>query len=246
MLALVVASCGGTDESAEGELDPSIDDATAVTDDESDSTEQVDEPETTEPETTTETSEPETSESDSPAETLPLAEQTAPVTVTGDPLPPMPPQIPVTEPGNDTAIGQVAPDLTGTDFVGEPVEIVADGTPRVVMFVAHWCPHCQREVPAVQGLVDDGLLPDGLELVIVSTAVREGDDGYPPQRWLEAEGWTGQIMRDADSFDALVAFGAGGFPFSVYLNGNHEVVARSAGELPVDIITQLWLATVNG
>lgn len=178
-------------------------------------------------------------------EQAPLGEQMAAVTVTGEPLPPMPPQIPVTEPDNDPAIGVTAPELSGTDFSGHPVDVVADGTPRVVMFVAHWCPHCQREVPAVIELIDSGEVPDGLELVVVSTAVRDGDENFPPQRWLEAEAWPGPIMRDSEAFDALLAFGAGGFPFSVYLNGDHEVVTRSAGEIPSDILTQLWLATAN-
>ena len=176
----------------------------------------------------------------------PLGEQVGEVTVVGEILPLMPQQVPVTEPENDSAIGMVAPEITGTDFGGEPVEIVADGTPKVIMFVAHWCPHCQREVPAVTGLIEAGAVPEGLELIIVSTSVREGEGNYPPQTWLQNEGWPGPILRDAESFDALIAFGAGGFPFSVYLNADHQVVTRSAGEIPSDILEQLWLATASG
>ncbi len=187
-----------------------------------------------------------TSTSEDLAPFPPLGDQTAAIAVTGQPLDRMPSQIPVTEPDNDPAIGQTAPEISGTDFAGSPVEIVADGTPRVVMFVAHWCPHCQREVPAVLDLIESGALPDGMELVIVSTAVRQDDENYPPQTWLQDEGWRGPIIRDSEEFDALLAFGAGGFPFSVYLNADHQVVTRSAGEIPPDIIEQLWLATATG
>lgn len=172
-------------------------------------------------------------------------EQFAPVSVVGEPLEAMPPQIPVTEASNDAAIGVVAPDLIGTNFDGAPVTISADGTPRVVMFVAHWCPHCQDEIPAVKALMEEGAVPEGLEIVVVSTAVREGDPNFPPQDWLEGEEWPGPIMRDSPEFDALFAFGAGGFPFTVYLDSEHRVVARSAGQLPDDILRQIWLATAD-
>lgn len=179
------------------------------------------------------------------ASVIVLGEQFAPVQVVGESLEPMPGQIPVTEAENDPAIGELAPDVTGTSFDGTPVTITADGTARVIMFVAHWCPHCQREIPAVKALIDAGAVPEGLEIVVVSTAVREGDPNFPPQAWFEDEQWPGPIMRDSAEFEALFAFGAGGFPFSVYLDSNHRVVARSAGELPEDIIRQIWLATAD-
>lgn len=184
-------------------------------------------------------------EADDGGEATELGEQIAAVTITGDSLEAMPQRIPVTEADNDPAIGVVAPDVVGTSFDGTPVTITADGTPRVIMFVAHWCPHCQREIPAVKALIDAGDVPEGLEIVVVSTAVREGEPNYPPQTWLEGEGWPGPIMRDSADLETLFAFGAGGFPFSVYLDSEHRVVARSAGELPADILSQIWLATAD-
>ncbi len=187
----------------------------------------------------------ETSDAEVSGELVAPGEQFAPVSVVGEPLEAMPPQIPVTEASNDAAIGVVAPDVIGTSFDGTPVTITADGTPRVIMFVAHWCPHCQDEIPAVKALIDEGAVPEGLEIVVVSTAVREGDPNFPPQDWLEGEEWPGPIMRDSPEFDALFAFGAGGFPFTVYLDSDHRVVARSAGQLPEDILQQIWLATAD-
>jgi len=179
------------------------------------------------------------------AELVLPGEQFAPVLVIGEPLEAMPPQIPVTEADNDPSIGVVAPELSGTSFDGTPVAITADGTPKVVMFVAHWCGHCQAEIPTVKALIDQGAVPQGLEIIVVSTAAGEGDPNFPPQDWLESEGWPGPIMRDSPEFDALFAFGAGGFPFTVYLDSEHRVVARSAGQLPEDILQQIWLATAD-
>ena len=181
-----------------------------------------------------------------PTATVPLGEQVGAIEVIGASLDVMPPQISVTDPTNDSAIGQPAPEIIGTSFDGSTVAISADGTPKMIMFVAHWCPHCQREVPAVKAMIDDGLLPENLEVIIVSTAVREGEDQYPPQTWLEGEQWSGPILRDSAELDALLAYGAGGFPFAVYVNGDHEVVVRTAGEIPSDVIQELWLATAAG
>lgn len=187
------------------------------------------------------------SASDTPAsgELVAPGEQFAPVAISGTTLEAMPQQIPVTESGNDAAIGVVAPEIVGTGFDGTPVSVTADGSPKMVMFVAHWCPHCQREIPAVKDLIDQGLVPEGLEIVVVSTAVRDGDPNFPPQDWLEDEQWPGPVLRDSTEFEALFAFGAGGFPYTVYLDSEHRVVTRTAGEIPADVMQQLWLATVD-
>jgi thiol-disulfide isomerase/thioredoxin len=177
---------------------------------------------------------------------VPLTDQTADVTVSGDLLPAFPEGVQVTDdPSADPAIGTVAPTLTGTNFAGESVAVEPGGSATVVMFVAHWCSHCQREVPVVQQMVDDGKLPAGVELVAVSTAVREGDPEYPPQSWLAEEGWTSSIMRDSAANDAVLSYGAGGFPYVVYLDADNVVVARSAGELAPSMIESLWLAAAG-
>lgn len=40
-----------------------------------------------------------------------------------------------------------------------------------------------------------------------------------------------------------LAYGAGGFPYAVYLDGENRVLARSSGELGSGGIQQLWEAT---
>lgn len=172
-------------------------------------------------------------------------QQIASVTIDGDPLPAFPEGVQITDSSNDPAVGLVAPTLSGTNFDGSAVVVSPDGTPRVIMFVAHWCSHCQREIPVVVDLINEGKLPDGLEILAVSTAVQEGQPKYPPQDWLIDENWPGPVMRDSAEFDAVRSYGAGGFPYTVYLNGENEVVARSAGELGQDELEQLWLATAE-
>ncbi len=171
---------------------------------------------------------------------------TAPVTVEGDLLAQMPSVGGVTNAANDEAIGQVAPRLVGTDFDGNEVVIEADGRPKAIYFVAHWCPHCQVEVPTVQALIDEGKLPEGMDVYGVSTSVNAGSSNYPPNRWLEgAEGWDVPTMRDSEDSEALINYGAGGFPYVVYLDGDNTVLARSSGELDSGTIEQAWALTAG-
>ncbi len=170
-------------------------------------------------------------------------QQTSDVTIAGDSLPPMPAQHQVTDISTDPAAGTVAPTLTGTDFAGNELTIEADGRPKVIYFLAHWCPHCQEEVPVVQDLIDEGQLPDGLDVYGVSTAVDASRGNYPPQAWLERANFTPLVMRDSDAGAAFQAFGGSSFPYVVYLDGENRVVSRSAGNLPGDTIVGLWQST---
>jgi thiol-disulfide isomerase/thioredoxin len=165
-------------------------------------------------------------------------QETAAVTVTGEPLPQMPSSSgssPFTTASDDTAIGMAAPKLEGQTFDGSTVTIdPADGTPRVIVFVAHWCPHCQKEVPLIQEWIDGGNLPKGVEVVFVSTAVSEDRPNYPPSAWISKEGITSQVLLDDDQSAAAADYGLTSFPYFVMTNGEGEVVARGSGEIPME------------
>jgi thiol-disulfide isomerase/thioredoxin len=161
-----------------------------------------------------------------------LIEETAPaVEVTGDALPRF-------EGTADAAIGLPFPTMSGSDLAGESMTIGGSGRPTLVMFVAHWCPHCQREVPVVQDWVDAGNLPDGVDLVTVSTSIDPSKPNYPPSTWLAEEGWTAPTLVDPDS-SAATAAGLSSYPFFVVVNGGGDVVARTTGELTTDQLDQL-------
>ena len=58
-----------------------------------------------------------------------------------------------------------------------------------IWFVAHWCPHCQAEVPRIVALAEQGRLPEGVDVAAVSTAVDATAPNYPPSAWLDRVGW---------------------------------------------------------
>jgi thiol-disulfide isomerase/thioredoxin len=157
----------------------------------------------------------------------PVEESAPAVAVTGEALPRF------ASPDGDPAIGMAFPSLSGIGLDGEPMTIPAGDGPTLVMFVAHWCPHCQREVPLVQEWVDAGNLPDGVNLVAVSTSIDPTRPNYPPSAWLAEEGWTAPTLVDPDNSAALAA-GLSGYPFFVALDADGTVVARNTGELTVD------------
>jgi cytochrome c biogenesis protein CcmG, thiol:disulfide interchange protein DsbE len=150
------------------------------------------------------------------------------VTVTGDALPALP------ETGADPAVGLPAAELAGRSFDGQPVSIANDGRSKVVLFLAHWCPHCQNEVPVLQDWVDQGGLPKKTDLYTVSTGVDKTLPNYPPSAWLEREHWTSPVLVDDAAESAAAAFGMTGTPYWVFVDSDGLVAARTAGELAMD------------
>jgi thiol-disulfide isomerase/thioredoxin len=165
--------------------------------------------------------------------------QTQPVTVTGNPLPTL------ADSGADPGVGQTAPTLAGTSFDGSAVDVKADGTGKLVLFVAHWCPHCQREVPLLVDHLQSTTLPAGVELVTVATATDSTRPNYPPQAWLDDEGWPAPVLADSAEDAAAQAYGLPGFPYLVALDGSGKVVGRITGEFPMTTFDQLARAAAG-
>lgn len=133
----------------------------------------------------------------------------------------------------DAAVGTAMPVATGTNFAGEAVELGPTGQPQAILFLAHWCSHCQREMPEIQSWIDAGNLPEGTELFSVATAIDAEAPNYPPAAWFEAEGWTSPVIVD-NSNDISFAYGLSAFPFWVFVDGDGTVVGRQSGELGGD------------
>ena len=156
--------------------------------------------------------------------------ETAPVSIQGDALP----AFESTE--NDAAIGMRMPAISGQDFSGRNVKIADDGTPKIVMFLAHWCPHCQAEVPKVQEWLDGGATHERLDIISVVTGTDSTQPNYPPSEWLRREGWTAPVLLDDESSSASTAAGVTGYPLFVFVDGDGTVSARASGELAIEAI----------
>jgi thiol-disulfide isomerase/thioredoxin len=160
------------------------------------------------------------------------AVQVAPVQVSGTPLANFP------ENGSDAAVGSTIPTLTGSSlFDGSKLTIAPTGKPMVVAFVAHWCPHCQAEVPVLVALAKQGAF-DGVDVRAVATGTNSQAPNYPPSSWLERVKWPFPALADSAKFDAANAYGLTGYPNLVFVDAAGKVVARSEGEVSSDVLTQ--------
>ncbi len=134
----------------------------------------------------------------------------------------------------DPAVGQPIPTLDGVTFDNSPVSIGPTDGPMVVVFVAHWCPHCQAEVPRIQAWLNAGGLPSGVKLITIATGTSQTRPNYPPSAWLQREHWTPPVLVDDANSSALAAFGMNEFPAFVFVNADGLVVSRTTGELPIE------------
>ena len=159
------------------------------------------------------------------------------VTITGDSLPPFTQE--VAQSGDDPAVGAKVPVLSGFDYEGNATTIdPAHDGPTMVVFLAHWCPHCNREVPLLVDWERSGDVPDGLNVVGVSTDVRSDAPNYPPDQWLANEQWPWPVLADDENSDALASYGGTSFPLMVFVDGDGTVVRRISGEYPIEAIQQ--------
>ena len=146
------------------------------------------------------------------------------VSVSGTNLTPMP------DSGADPMVGTVIPSVTGQQFDGKQLTIAADGKPHIIMVVAHWCPHCQAEVPRIQGWLNASGMPTDVELVTVATSNDPAKGNFPAADWLRAQKWSVPTIVDDKQSQAGAAFGVSGFPYFIVTDAQGKVVYRTSGE----------------
>ena len=165
------------------------------------------------------------------------------VTVEGNNLPFL------AEPSADPALGFTAPTVTGTDFDGATHTVGPDGRPKILIFLAHWCPHCQAEVPEVQAWLDSGGLPAEVDIYAFTVMTDHLRPNWPPQEWLDDEGWTPPVIMDDEQGSVVEAYGMRGTPFYVVLDGENRNIGRFSGQVGVpglEAMTQIARDSIGG
>lgn len=140
---------------------------------------------------------------------------------------------------NDAAIGLPAPVFSGEDYNGNTVTIGEDGEPKILVFLAHWCPHCQAEVPRLSARFAGGSVEGGVQFYTVVTSTNATRGNFPPALWLESSGLALPTVMDDVSQTVAQAYGLNAFPFWVAVGADGNVVARGSGQFDSDQVTDL-------
>jgi cytochrome c biogenesis protein CcmG/thiol:disulfide interchange protein DsbE len=165
-------------------------------------------------------------------------EQNRPVEVTGDPLVSLDAVTDV-----DPAIGAAMPVLAGAGFDGRPVVVGGPTSgPTMYVFLAHWCSHCNAEIPELIELKNRDGIPAGMNVVAISTAVDNTAPNFPPSDWLVNKDWPSQwpVMADSAESAGFVANGGAGFPYLVIADADGNVLARDSGEKQAEDLA-VWI-----
>jgi hypothetical protein len=135
--------------------------------------------------------------------------------------------------GADPALGMALPEVSGTDLTGAPLTIGPDGRAKAIVILAHQCPHCQAEVPRIVDWLENNPVPEGVDVLGLSTNVNPAGTNYPPSAWLEREGWQPPTLNDDANRTAYQALTQGlGTPGWVFVTADGVVQLRTVGELP--------------
>ena len=160
-------------------------------------------------------------------------------TVTGDLLPEF-----AGENDDNVAAGLAAPIFSAPNENSEIVSLEKNGNAKALLFLAHWCGYCQKEVPVVQEFINSAGVPPGVDVIAVATSIDRGRENYPPQKWLADEGWSETQLYDIDR-EIGNAYGLSAFPYWVFLDKDLNVVARRTGNLPADMVGALLIQLAN-
>lgn len=132
--------------------------------------------------------------------------------------------------------GQPAPSISGQDmYTGRQVSLQEmKGKPTLVTAWAHWCPHCQKELPIIQQLSKEEAGNFNFLTVSTSAGSQPASAQYAtPATLMQTQGITMPSLRD-DGTKGAQALGVEGFPTLLMVDENGIVVGKASGELPKD------------
>jgi thiol-disulfide isomerase/thioredoxin len=162
------------------------------------------------------------------------------ISVTGTPLPTF------SATGADAAVGRAAPRLEGVGFDDASVTVGgATGKPYALAFLAHWCPHCQAEVPRLVELAKTGGT-SGVAMTAIATGTSSAAPNYPPSAWLARESWPDPVLVDTRAQTAARAYGLDAYPYFVFVDAAGKVAGRVSGEVTPGDLTRVFQALAAG
>lgn len=129
-----------------------------------------------------------------------------------------------------------APKLSGVDmYSGREVSLQdMQGKPTLVAVWAHWCPHCQKELPIIQQVSKEQGANFNFLTVTTAAGQQPAQAQYAtPATLMQTQGITIPTLRD-DGTKAMNALGVTGFPTLLMFDADGKLVGKASGEMPKD------------
>ena len=150
--------------------------------------------------------------------------------------------LPLFEQGQpDAALGMVLGEVAGIEYYTETEMTVnpADGTARAWLIWAHWCPHCQRELPPLSDWYGENAdqYPN-VELISVTSSI-DPARGNPLEPYLDELQLPFPVIVDPD-LTLAEQFGLSAYPFWVFTAGDGSTLLRIAGFLEIDQVAEIF------
>jgi thiol-disulfide isomerase/thioredoxin len=133
------------------------------------------------------------------------------------------------DPEAQSSLPEVLPDFTLASLDGAPRSIRSwPGKSMVVNFWATWCAPCRREIPLLNR-IQAAHAHEGVQLVGVAVDFQEDVAKFAQEIGIDYP----VLVGEQDGLDAVNKFGQGslGFPFTVFTDNQHRIVAFHLGEL---------------
>jgi len=141
----------------------------------------------------------------------------------------------------DAALGMVLGEVSGVDYYSETEMSIdpSDGTARAWLIWAHWCPHCQRELPPLSDwYTENADLYPNVELISVTSSI-DPARGNPLEPYLDELQLPFPAILDPD-LALAEQFGLSAYPFWVFTSGDGTTLLRVAGFLEIDQVAEIF------
>ena len=114
----------------------------------------------------------------------------------------------------------------------------------MVVLLAHWCPHCNAEIPVLNEWRDSGEIPDGLNIVGVSTGASADAPNFPPDSGSSTRTGSGQCSPTTPARRRLTATGDGRVrrhvvPDPGVRRRQRDWSSAPVGEVPIEVIAPI-------
>ena len=116
------------------------------------------------------------------------------------------------------------------------------GKPAVINFWATWCGYCVKEMPDFQTAYET--YGDQIEFIMLNATDGQRETKEIADAYIAEHGFTFPVYYDT-TFEAVRACGVTGFPVTLFVSADGEVLRGKAGQIEADDLNSTLEAMVK-